>query len=223
MNKKDNFSRNNLKIPKESFYLCKFKKTRIMLLDILQIALPALFLLIATIVLVRGFLKNQNQALSAFLMKEAEYRKAESERRTIELKKAHKELTLPLRMQAYERMTLFCTRLEITNMLRRSEALTMSARQLSADLLFSIEDEYAHNITQQMYMTDELWQIIQLAKMETVNIIRKVVKDTEAATADSEATASEFIDKLAVYLKENPQVGYVQALSGIKKEVGLLV
>ena len=193
-----------------------------MLLDILQIALPALFLLIATIVLVRGFLKNQNQALSAFLMKEAECRKAESERRTIELKKAHKELTLPLRMQAYERMTLFCTRLEITNMLRRSEALTMSARQLSADLLFSIEDEYAHNITQQMYMTDELWQIIQLAKMETVNIIRKVVKDTEAATADSEATASEFIDKLSVYLKENPQLGYVQALSGIKKEVGLL-
>ncbi len=189
--------------------------------DILQIGLPSLFLFLTTFFLVRGFLRNQNQSLTAFLMKEAEYRKVESERRTIELSKSNKVITMPLRMQAYERMTLFCTRLEITNMLRRSTALDLSAKQLSMDLLFTVDEEYSHNIAQQLYMSDELWQIIQLAKLETVNILKNARKSAEE-TNGIEATANQYIDILAAYLGENPQLGYVQALSAIKKEVALL-
>lgn len=189
--------------------------------DILQIGLPSLFLFLTTFFLVRGFLRNQNQSLSAFLMKEAEYRKVESERRTIELSKSNKVITMPLRIQAYERMTLFCTRLEITNMLRRSTALDLSAKQLSMDLLFTVDEEYSHNIAQQLYMSDELWQIIQLAKLETVNILKNARKSAEEKHG-AEATANQYIDILAVYLGENPQLGYVQALSAIKKEVALL-
>jgi hypothetical protein len=154
-------------------------------------------------------------------MKEAEYRKVESERRTIELSKSNKVITMPLRMQAYERMTLFCTRLEITNMLRRSTALDLSAKQLSMDLLFTVDEEYSHNIAQQLYMSDELWQIIQLAKLETVNILKNARKSAEEKHGN-EATANQYIDILAAYLGENPQLGYVQALSAIKKEVALL-
>jgi hypothetical protein len=189
--------------------------------DILQIGLPSLFLFLTTFFLVRGFLRNQNQSLTAFLMKEAEYRKVESERRTIELSKSNKVITMPLRMQAYERMTLFCTRMEITNMLRRSNALELSAKQLSIDLLFTVDEEYSHNIAQQLYMSDELWQIIQLAKLETVNILKNARKSAEE-TNGIEATANQYIDILAAYLGENPQLGYVQALSAIKKEVALL-
>jgi hypothetical protein len=189
--------------------------------DILQIGLPSLFLFLTTFFLVRGFLRNQNQSLSAFLMKEAEYRKVESERRTIELSKSNKVITMPLRMQAYERMTLFCTRLEITNMLRRSTALDLSAKQLSMDLLFTVDEEYSHNIAQQLYMSDELWQIIQLAKLETANILKNARKSAEEKHGN-EATANQYIDILAAYLGENPQLGYVQALSAIKKEVALL-
>lgn len=189
--------------------------------DILQIGLPSLFLFLTTFFLVRGFLRNQNQSLSAFLLKEAEYRKVESERRTIELSKANKDITMPLRMQAYERMTLFCTRLEITNMLRRSNALDLSAKQLSMDLLFTVDEEYSHNIAQQLYMSEALWQIIQLAKLETVNILKNAKKSAEDKYG-AEASANEYIDILAAYLGENPQLGYVQALSAIKKEVALL-
>jgi hypothetical protein len=189
--------------------------------DILQIGLPSLFLFLTTFFLVRGFLRNQNQSLTAFLMKEAEYRKVESERRTIELSKSNKVITMPLRMQAYERMTLFCTRMEITNMLRRSNALELSAKQLSIDLLFTVDEEYSHNIAQQLYMSNELWQIIQLAKLETVNILKNARKSAEE-TNGIEATANQYIDILAAYLGENPQLGYVQALSAIKKEVALL-
>jgi hypothetical protein len=118
-------------------------------------------------------------------------------------------------------MTLFCTRLEITNMLRRSTALDLSAKQLSMDLLFTVDEEYSHNIAQQLYMSDELWQIIQLAKLETANILKNARKSAEEKHGN-EATANQYIDILAAYLGENPQLGYVQALSAIKKEVALL-
>ena len=192
-----------------------------MWIDILQIGLPSLFLFLTTYFLVRGFLRNQNQSLNAFLVKEAEYRKVESERRTIELTKANKDITMPLRMQAYERMTLFCTRLEITNMLRRSTALDLSAIQLSIDLIFTVDEEYSHNIAQQLYMSEELWQIIQLAKLETLNILKNAKKSCDEKFG-ADAGANEYIDILAAYLSENPQLGYVQALSAIKKEVSLL-
>ena len=192
-----------------------------MWIDILQIGLPSLFLFLTTYFLVRGFLRNQNQSLNAFLVKEAEYRKVESERKTIELTKANKDITMPLRMQAYERMTLFCTRLEITNMLRRSTALDLSAKQLSIDLIFTVDEEYSHNIAQQLYMSEELWQIIQLAKLETLNILKNAKKSTDEKFG-ADAGANEYIDILAAYLSENPQLGYIQALSAIKKEVSLL-
>jgi hypothetical protein len=192
-----------------------------MWIDILQIGLPSLFLFLTTIFLVRGFLRNQNQSLNAFLIKEAEYRKVESNRRTIELTKANKDITMPLRMQAYERMTLFCTRLEITNMLRRSGALELTSKQLSIDLLFTVDEEYSHNIAQQLYMSEELWQIIQLAKLETVNILKNAQKTCEEKLG-ADAKANDYIDTLAAYLGENQQLGYIQALSAIKKEVSLL-
>ena len=209
-----------MKYVKEPFIFATQNKID-MWIDILQIGLPSLFLFLTTIFLVRGFLRNQNQSLNAFLIKEAEYRKVESNRRTIELTKANKNITMPLRMQAYERMTLFCTRLEITNMLRRSGALELTSKQLSIDLLFTVDEEYSHNIAQQLYMSEELWQIIQLAKLETVNILKNAQKTCEEKLG-ADANANDYIDTLAAYLVENQQLGYIQALSAIKKEVSLL-
>jgi len=209
-----------LKYVKEPFIFATQNKID-MWIDILQIGLPSLFLFLTTLFLVRGFLRNQNQSLNAFLIKEAEYRKVESNRRTIELTKANKDITMPLRMQAYERMTLFCTRLEITNMLRRSGALELTSKQLSIDLLFTVDEEYSHNIAQQLYMSEELWQIIQLAKLETVNILKNAQKTCEEKLG-ADAKANDYIDTLAAYLGENQQLGYIQALSAIKKEVSLL-
>jgi hypothetical protein len=193
-----------------------------MLLDIIQITLPALLLFITTLVLVRGFLKNQSQSMSAFLLREAEYRKADADRRALEISKANKEITMPLRLHAYERMTLFCTRLELTNMIKNSKAIKTNLKFLTIDLIFNIEDEFNHNISQQMYMTDELWKIIQLAKMETISIIQNISKETEAAATDNKAQIIDFINSMDQYLSANPQLGYIQALSAIKKEVSLL-
>ena len=159
--------------------------------------------------------------MNAFLVREAEYRKQEADRRATELSKANKEITMPLRLHAYERMTMFCSRLELTNMLMRSTYLTGSTKQLKMELLFNIEDEFSHNVTQQMYMTDELWQIVLLAKKEATNIIKKIAAEVLEKSGE-DASASDYIDALSAYLSDNPQQGYFQAQAGIKKEVALL-
>ena len=107
--------------------------------------------------------------------------------------------------------------------MKRSNVYIQDAKSLSRDLLHNIEEEYAHNISQQMYMTDELWQIIQLATVEATGIIKKAMQLTQEQEKEGViASASLFIDVLAAFLNENPQLGYIQALSAIKKEVALL-
>jgi hypothetical protein len=193
-----------------------------MIIDILQITIPSLILLIAVIYIVKGFLKNQTELINANLLRDSENRKKESELKSIEISKANKEITMPLRLHAYERMTLFCTRMELSNIIRNSGALNTSVKFLSRDLIFNIEDEYKHNITQQMYMTDELWQIILLAKFETISIIQTVTKQTEELHKDTTPEVSDFIRQMDQYLNEHGQEGYLHALNAIKKEVSLL-
>ena len=48
------------------------------------------------------------------------------------------------------------------------------ASHYKAALISTLQEEFNHNITQQMYMTDDLWKSIQLAKQECVSIIEKV-------------------------------------------------
>lgn len=184
--------------------------------------ISSLLLVITTIIIVRGFLKNQREAMQAFLLKEAEFRRIEGERRTIELSKANKEITLPLRLHAYERISLFCTRLDIVNILMRTDYQGLSATQLKQQLIVNIEEEFSHNITQQMYMSEELWQIILIAKKEALTILRNVWKQLDAAADGKTIPAQKYVDVMVAYLSETPQEGHHQAQAAIKKEIALL-
>jgi hypothetical protein len=189
---------------------------------LIVMAVSSLLLVITTIIIVRGFLKNQREAMHSFLMKEAEFRKIEGERRKIELTKANKEITLPLRLHAYERITLFCTRLDIVNMLMRTDFQGLSAQQLKQQLTIALEEEFSHNVTQQMYMSEELWSIILIAKKEAMTILRNVFKQLEAAADGKTVPAQKYVDVLIAYLSETPQEGHHHAQAAIKKEISLL-
>ncbi|WCL81247.1 hypothetical protein PPO43_14825 [Saprospira sp. CCB-QB6] len=193
-----------------------------MWVDIIQITLPALLLFVATLFLVNNFLKNQREAMHSFLLKEAEFRKIEGERRKIELQKANKETTLPLRLHAYERLSLYCNRLDIIDILQRFDPDELSAKAYSAQLQIALEEEFSHNVTQQMYMSEELWQIILLAKKEAKMILQSVQQQLDAVAEGKQLPAQKYVEVLLVYLEETPQEGHLHALSAIKKEVALL-
>jgi RimJ/RimL family protein N-acetyltransferase len=132
-----------------------------------------------------------------------------------------------MRLQAYERMALFCSRIEMSQLVNNTAATTeMSAEMYKTALIMQVEEEFHHNITQQVYMTDDLWNIILLAKKEVIRICEKIYQDVESAHQDQnlqgQASATAFLEALVKYMQDTPQIGYVHALTAIKKEVGIL-
>src|SRR5471030_1008084 len=67
----------------------------------------------------------------------------------VELKKTISNQTLPLRLQAYERVVLFIERINPANMLLRLNDPSYSAADLHMLIVVELRNEYQHNVTQQ--------------------------------------------------------------------------
>jgi hypothetical protein len=52
-------------------------------------------------------------------------------------------------------------------------------------LINHIEQEYEHNLTQQIYITDESWTMLLKAKNTIIQHIRKTALDTSVANSDA--------------------------------------
>ena len=78
---------------------------------------------------------------------------------------------LPIRLQAYERMALFLERISPNNLLIRLNARTSMVVEFQQLMLEEIREEFAHNLSQQVYMSDEAWTVVKNAMNETVALI----------------------------------------------------
>lgn len=136
----------------------------------------------------------------------------EEKRRKFYLLKENQKQALPLRLQAYERITLFLDRISPQKMLMRVTPVSEDKRAYELLLIQQIDSEFDHNITQQIYISEATWNVVKAAKSATIQIIRKVATSENITDADSMRTAilSEFIDK---------QTPSNQALSHIVNEV----
>lgn len=77
----------------------------------------------------------------------------------------------PVRLQAYERLLLLLERISVNNLVMRVYQENMSAEQLRMELQRSIRNEFDHNLTQQLYISGEAWDLIKKAKEEMVKFI----------------------------------------------------
>ena len=94
----------------------------------------------------------------------------------IELKKAISTQTLPLRLQAYERVVLFIERVNPGNMLIRLNGPAYSATELHSIVVEEIRSEYQHNITQQIYVSARAWAVVKRVKDDTLGIVNNSIK-----------------------------------------------
>jgi len=137
----------------------------------------------------------------------------EGRRRFLLHKDSQKDL-LPVRMQAYERMALFLERIAIPSLVVRVAPLSSNKSDYENLLIKSIETEFDHNLSQQIYMTDECWNIIKAAKSATIQMIRKAaMSETETADKLREDILTETMEK------SSPSS---TALSFVKREIGEL-
>ena len=170
------------------------------ILEIIKITIPALVVFFTVHTLLKQYLENQYKV------------------RMLEYKQNQQNVAVPLRLQAYERLSLFCERISIPSLILRLRTEEMNAMELRMSMMLAVQQEFEHNITQQVYVSDQLWQIIKIARDDVVNIINLVFNTLDAGT-----NAKEYAGALFQYLEQRQVISTDKALIAIKKEAGLLM
>ncbi len=121
----------------------------------------------------------------------------EERRRRFLLHRESQKQAFPLRLQAYERMALFLERISPGKLLTRMPPVGENKENYESLLVHTIDQEFEHNLTQQIYVTDECWNTIRAAKNATIGIIRKTTQKKEVNSADKmrEVILTELIEK----------------------------
>lgn len=109
---------------------------------------------------------------------------SEDKRRRFHLLKENQKQALPLRLQAYERLALLLERINPTKLLLRVAPLSEDKNDYQNLLVQHIEQEFEHNLTQQIYVSDECWTMMLTAKNTIIQNIRKTAMNPEVANAD---------------------------------------
>ncbi len=94
----------------------------------------------------------------------------------LELNKYQKDRNkdiLYLRLQAYERLAMFCERISLDNLYYRLYHAEMGVNELQNAMLIGVQQEFEHNVTQQIYISENLWDILKIAKDQTQEVISK--------------------------------------------------
>ena len=140
--------------------------------------------------------------------------RSEEGRRRYLLHKDSQKNALPIRLQAYERMALFLERISIPSLVVRVAPKSADKSDYENLLIRTIENEFEHNLSQQIYMTDECWNVIKAAKNATIQAIRKSgMRESDSADKLREDLLNDTMDKVS------PSA---TALSFVKKEIGSL-
>ncbi len=152
--------------------------------------------------------------LVAYYFFNAYFKDQQNTRRWL-LQKDNRKDTLPLRLQAFERMTLFMERINPSQLLVRITPFSDDKNEYANYVIAQVEQEFEHNLAQQIYISDECWSIITAAKNATIQIIRLAVKNEKVADANQlrELILSDLLEK------QSPSSA---ALAFIKNEVGQL-
>lgn len=108
----------------------------------------------------------------------------EEKRRRFLLAKENQKEALPLRLQAYERMALFMERIDPAKLLIRITPISEDKKDYANFVIAQIEQEFEHNLTQQIYMTDGCWNIITTAKNATIQMLLKTANEDSVTDAN---------------------------------------
>lgn len=92
--------------------------------------------------------------------------------RKFQLHKEHQKQSFPLRLQAYERMVLFLERISPNKLLIRISPFSEDKIEYLQILVQNIEQEFEHNLSQQIYVSEQCWDMIVTAKNTTLQMLR---------------------------------------------------
>lgn len=112
-----------------------------------------------------------------FLIKE--FLQMDKNRRNQDLVAERMRVSLPIRLQAYERIILFLERISPENLVMRLHKPDMSAAEFHRLLVHTVRDEFSHNLSQQLYVSLPAWEKVKNAKEEMIRQINTSVAQME--------------------------------------------
>lgn len=153
--------------------------------------------------------------------------KTEEEKRLWELKRASQKEISPTRLRAYERLALVLERTQPEALIMGlSERLEASGESLSGltimrmqqELLRTVRLEFDHNLSQQIYVSDETWSKIIGARDEMAAFISAM-----ALQLPKESTSMDYAKVLMTAYRSNGETPHQIAMEALKDEArGLL-
>jgi len=169
-------------------------------MDIITITIPALLVMLTAWLVMKYQLKN------------------DQDKRKQEMILQNSRTVTPIKLQAYERIVLFLERISLESMLVRINSPGMSAAQLHSSLLTTIRSEFEHNLSQQIYMSPQAWEVVKNARSNMIKII-----NTEIEQMPKKATGMEFSKRLLETVMELDKEPTRTAIEYIKAEAGRMI
>ena len=142
------------------------------------------------------------------------FEERENKRAQADIKIKEREIALPIRLQAYERICMLIERISPENLIPRVNTVPMAANEFQSALLGEIRNELNHNLSQQVYLSAEAWKLTKQSTEAMKGLILKSVREL-----DENATVNDLARRILenmMTLEENP---LELALGIIKQEI----
>lgn len=169
------------------------------LFEIVQLVLPGLLVLMAVYLMQKHFWKLENDRSGNILKMEA------------------RKISLPVRLQAYERLALLMERIAPATLVLRISRPEISLYQLQQEMIQSIHEEFEHNLSQQIYISADCWSLVRSAIEQTIQQVNVTV-----ASLDRDVDAGTFAAHFLQNVLEQSNNPAEQALFLIRSEAARL-
>lgn len=166
------------------------------MLEILKYILPSLLVLLATCVVLVVQMR------------------AETARQLAALKREQANVVTPVRLRGYERLALLLDRTVPETMLLNMNLPEMNCLQLQTALLTQIRQEYDHNAAQQIYVSNELWNLVRASKESLLHLVNVCAQNFK-----QEDPALKFAETLIKTYNYTPDTPTELAMKRLKQEV----
>jgi len=107
--------------------------------------------------------------------------------------------TLPMQLQAYERLVLLTERIALPNLISRLNQPGISAYEMKLILTENIKQEFDYNSTQQLYVSPVSWDAVRNLKEQNIMVVNQV-----AGTLAPTASAADLNKKILEVLMSQP-------------------
>ena len=160
-----------------NYFAIPFKIFKVMseFIEILKYTIPSVVILLTAYFMFKRFIDWNTETYKQIINSLEKSSKNPVE----DVKYKEKESVISLRLQAYERVLLYLERINPVNLVVREIEPKLTAAQYSKKLLNIVQNEFDHNITQQLYISNDVWTLVKNAKEEVLSLINTAAKNVE--------------------------------------------